>query len=84
MNIPGAPAAIATSFDGYLLAQRGEAGTAIGLTVVQSVLGGFTGVAVLAVGAPFVSEFALKFAPRDYLVIATKGLMLESKLIENP
>ena len=50
LNIPGAPAAIATALDGYPLAKRGEAGTAIGLTTVVSVLGGFIGIIALAVG----------------------------------
>ena len=45
LNIPGAPAAIATALDGYPLAKRGEAGTAIGLTTVVSVFGGFIGIA---------------------------------------
>lgn len=80
LNIPGAPAAIATSFDGYPLAKLGEAGTAIGIATVESVLGGFIGILVLAIGAPFVSEFALKFAPRDYLLLAIMGLMLVGSL----
>lgn len=76
LNIPGAPAAMATSFDGYPLAQRGEAGTAIGITVIQSVLGGFLGVIVLAFGAPVISSFALQFAPRDYMLLAIMGILL--------
>ncbi|AOT73115.1 C4-dicarboxylate ABC transporter permease [Geosporobacter ferrireducens] len=80
LNIPGAPAAIATSFDGYPLAKLGEAGKAIGISTVESVLGGFIGIAALALGAPFVSEFALKFAPRDYLLLAIMGLMLVGSL----
>ena len=40
LNIPGAPSAIATAIEGYPLAKRGEAGEAIGLTTVRSVLGG--------------------------------------------
>ena len=80
LNIPGAPSAIATSFDGFPLAERGEAGQAIGVTTIVSVIGGFVGIAVLALAAPVVSEFALKFAPRDYLLIATMGLLLVGSL----
>ena len=36
LNIPGAPSAIATALDGYPMAQRGEAGQAIGMTTVMS------------------------------------------------
>jgi putative tricarboxylic transport membrane protein len=80
LNIPGAPAAIATAFDGFPLAERGEAGRAIGVSTVISVMGGFVGIAVLALAAPKVAEFALKFAPRDYLLLAVMGLLLVGSL----
>ncbi|SHM67217.1 putative tricarboxylic transport membrane protein [Roseibium suaedae] len=80
LNIPGAPSAIATAMDGYPLAQRGEAGTAIGITTVMSFFGGFIGIAVLAVAAPFVSDFALKFQPRDYMLLAVLGILLVGSL----
>lgn len=80
LNIPGAPAAVATTFDGYPLAQRGEAGQAIGVTVVQSFIGGIIGTLFLGFGAPLVAEFALKFAPRDYMLLAIMGLMLVGSL----
>lgn len=80
LNIPGAPASIATSFDGFPLAQRGEAGQAIGISTIVSGIGGFLGIIVLAVAAPTVAEFALKFAPRDYLLLALMGLLLVGSL----
>jgi putative tricarboxylic transport membrane protein len=80
LNIPGAPAAIATSFDGFPIAERGEAGQAIGVSTVVSVFGGFIGVIVLALGAPVVAEFSLKFAPRDYLLLAVMGILLVGSL----
>ncbi|HSB04137.1 MAG TPA: tripartite tricarboxylate transporter permease, partial [Thermodesulfobacteriota bacterium] len=69
LNIPGAPAAVATGFDGYPLAKLGEAGTTIGLSTTASVIGGFMGIAALAVGAPIISEYSLMFAPRDYFLL---------------
>lgn len=80
LNIPGAPAAIATALDGYPLAKRGEAGTAIGLTTVMSVIGGFVGIFALAAFAPLVSSFALHFGPRDYLMLAIWGILLVGSL----
>ena len=76
LNIPGAPAAVATTLDGYPLAKMGEAGKAIGLSTVMSVIGGFVGIAVLAIGAPLISDLALMFSPRDYLLLAVMGLLL--------
>jgi putative tricarboxylic transport membrane protein len=80
LNIPGAPSAIATAIDGYPMARRGEAGQAIGVTTVMSVIGGFVGIAVLAAAAPMLSDFALRFQPRDYFLIAVLGILLVGSL----
>ncbi|MCE5973092.1 tripartite tricarboxylate transporter permease [Sinirhodobacter sp. WL0062] len=80
LNIPGAPSAIATAMDGYPLAQKGLAGEAIGLSTTMSAVGGFVGIAVLGFAAPAVSEFALTFQPRDYLLLAVLGILLVGSL----
>lgn len=76
LNIPGTPASVATAFDGYPLAKLGEAGKAIGISTVVSVIGGYVGILILAIGAPMVSGLALQFAPRDFLLLAMIGLLL--------
>jgi putative tricarboxylic transport membrane protein len=76
LNIPGAPSSIATALDGYPMAKKGEAGRAIGLSTVMSVIGGFVGIIFLAVAAPLISDFALYFQPRDYMLIAVIGILL--------
>ena len=80
LNIPGAPSAIATAMDGYPMAQKGEAGVAIGVTTVMSFFGGLVGIVVLACAAPFVSAFALGFQPRDYMLLAVLGILLVGSL----
>lgn len=80
LNIPGAPSSVATAFDGYPLAKRGEAGQAIGLSTVMSVIGGLIGTLLLATAAPLIGDLALKFAPRDYFLIAGIGLLLVGSL----
>jgi putative tricarboxylic transport membrane protein len=80
LNIPGAPAAIATGLDGYPMAKKGLAGEAIGMTTVMSFFGGAVGIIVLAVAAPLVSDFALKFQPRDYMLLAVLGILLVGSL----
>lgn len=82
LNIPGAPSSVATGFDGYPLAKLGDAGRAIGLSTVMSVIGGLAGTVVLACSAPVIGEMALKFAPRDYFLIAALGLLLVGSLSE--
>ena len=80
LNIPGAPAAVATGFDGYPLAKLGEAGIAIGLSTTASVIGGYIGILALATCAPIISEYALLFASRDYFLLAIMGLLLVGSL----
>lgn len=80
LNIPGAPSAIATALDGYPLAQRGLAGEAIGLSTVMSVIGGLIGVLALAVAAPVIAEFAIKFTSREYMLLGIIGILLVGTL----
>ncbi|MCJ7836882.1 tripartite tricarboxylate transporter permease [Cuneatibacter sp. NSJ-177] len=76
LNIPGAPAAVATVFDGYPLAQKGKAGMAIGITTTQSVVGGIIGVLVLAIFTPAVSKLSVSFGPMDYFLLSVMGLLM--------
>lgn len=80
LNIPGAPAAVATTFDGYPLAQKGEAGRAIAVSTIVSVFGGMFGLVIMLSAAPFISKMALKFSPKDYLLLLLMGLMLVGSL----
>lgn len=80
LNIPGAPSAIATALDGYPLALKGEAGEAIGISTIMSVLGGFVGILCLAMFAPVISDFALTFQPRDFMLLGLLGILLLGSL----
>jgi len=80
INIPGAPAAIATGMEGYPLAQRGEAGKAIGLCTTVSLFSGFVGIICLAFAAPAIAHFALMFSPRDFFLLAIMGILLIGSL----
>jgi putative tricarboxylic transport membrane protein len=80
LNIPGAPAAIATALDGYPMAQKGLAGEAIGIVTVVSFIGGFVGILALAVFAPLLADFAIRFQPRDYFLLGVLGILLVGSL----
>lgn len=80
LNIPGAPAAVATTFDGYPLARKGEAGKAIAVSTIMSVLGGMVGLVVMLAAAPYIAKVAVKFSPKDYLLLLLMGLMLVGSL----
>ncbi|KUF09936.1 tripartite tricarboxylate transporter permease [Pseudoponticoccus marisrubri] len=80
LNIPGAPSAIATALDGYPLAQKGQAGEAIALSTVMSVMGGLLGVLALALAAPLIAQFAIKFTSREYMLLGIIGILLVGTL----
>jgi putative tricarboxylic transport membrane protein len=74
INIPGTPAAVCTVLDAYPMAQRGEAGRAIGIATVSSFLGGLFSVGILVLISPFLAEFALKFTSLEIFSLAVFGL----------
>ena len=76
INTPGTPAAAATTFDGYPLAQRGEAGRALGIAVVSSTIGGVFSVIVLCIAAPMLARVAYEFRPPEYFALALFGLSM--------
>ncbi len=74
LNIPGAPPAVATGFDGYPLAKLGEAAFAMGVATIGSLLGGLFGTVVLAVAAPAIADIGLRFGPPEYFLLVMWGL----------
>ena len=80
LNTPGTPSAIATTFDGYPMAKRGDGDLAITLACVSSVVGGLVGAAFLLGLAPPLAEVALAFGPVEYFWLAVFGLTLISAL----
>jgi putative tricarboxylic transport membrane protein len=82
LNTPGTPSAIATTFDGYPMAKRGDGDLAITIACLASVLGGLVGAFSLAFIAPPLAKFALKFGPVEYFWLAVFGLTLISALSE--
>src|SRR5512145_3008573 len=62
-NIPGEPWSVATTFDGYPLAQQGRAGTALTAAFTSSFVGAFVAVVMITFLSPPLAEFALKFGP---------------------
>lgn len=80
LNIPGAPSAVATGFDGYPLAQKGKAAQALGIATTQSVVGGLFGVLCLALLTPLVAKISLNFSPIDYFLLGIMGLLMVGAL----
>ena len=82
LNTPGTPSAIATTFDGYPMAKKGDGDLAITLACIASVIGGLVGAAFLLMLAPPLADVALKFGPVEYFWLAVFGLTLIASLSE--
>jgi len=76
INTPGTSAAAATTFDGFPLAQRGEAGRALGVAVVSSTVGGIFSIIVLCIAAPLLARVAYEFRPPEYFALTLFGLSM--------
>jgi len=74
LSTPGTPAAAATALEGYPLTKQGKGGLALKVSVIASFVGGTFSVVVLLAIAPILADFALKFGPPEYFLLALMGL----------
>lgn len=76
LNIPGTPASAATLIDGYPLAQRGDAGRALGVAVASSSYGGAVSLVVLVLVAPQLASVAGRFGPPEVFALVLLGVLI--------
>ena len=75
-KIPGVPSSAPTTFDGYPMAQRGEAGKALGVALFCSAIGGlFSALAMFLLSGPL-TQAALQFGPADLFSVTFLGLSI--------
>lgn len=80
IRTPGTPAAAATVLDGYPMAQKGQAGRAIGIATISSGIGGLFSAFALTLFAPLLATFALRFSAPEYFALAVFGLVVTMSL----
>lgn len=80
VNTPGTPSAIATTFDGYPMAKRGDGDLAVTLATIASVFGGLVGAILLITLSPSLATLALAFQSTEYFWLALLGLTLIATL----
>ena len=68
-NIPGEPWSVATTFDGYPMAQQGKAGEALTAAFTSSFVGALFAVIMITLVAPLVASFALQFGPAEKFAV---------------
>jgi putative tricarboxylic transport membrane protein len=84
VNIPGEAASVVTCIDGHQMALQGRAGPALGIAAFGSFIGGTITVLLLALIAPPLARFALRFGPPEYFSLMVLGLTVLVYLANGP
>ena len=79
-GIPGTPSSVATTFDGFPMARRGEPGLALGIGVWSSFCGGMISAVLLVTLAPQLARIGLEFNPWDYFMLVIFALPITASL----
>jgi putative tricarboxylic transport membrane protein len=74
LNTPGESSSVASTFDGYPLAQQGRAGPALVMQAFASFVGGTLGVVLITLLAPPFAQLARSFGPPEFFLLVMMGL----------
>lgn len=80
LRMPGTPASIVTTFDGYPMAKKGLGQRALGLAILSSFCGGIISWFFLAGLSPTLADLALKFGPWEYFTLVLTALVMLATL----
>lgn len=74
LNAPGVAGTVATAFDGYPMARKGQAGKALAIAAYASFIGGTISIVFLMMVAPLLGRVAVSFGPAEYFSLMVLGL----------
>ena len=80
VNVPGEPASVVTTLEGYAMARKGRAGAALAIAAIGSFVAGTFSVIALQFFAPVLARSALAFGPAEYFALTVLGVILLSNL----
>lgn len=80
INTPGDGAALAATFDGYPMAMKGKAESALAISAIASFIGGIIAVIFMVFVATPVARFALKFGSAEYFMLMVAALVMTSSM----
>ena len=83
LKISGTPSSISTVFDGGPMAEKGEAGKALGIGILYSFIGGLFSIFALMFVSPYLAAVTLKFTPVEYFAVAIFSLTIIASLSGN-
>jgi len=80
LRMPGTPASIITTLDGYPMAQQGQPGRALGLGVMASLVGGLISWGFLVLLTSPIARLSAKFGYFEYFSLVMMALVLIATL----
>ena len=75
VNLPGEASAAVTALDGYQMARKGRAGSALAIAAIGSFAAGSVATLFVAMSAPLLMQVARSFAPFEYFSLIVLGLI---------
>ena len=81
LRTPGTPAGACTALDGYPMAQRGQAGLALGYATMGSTCGGIFGWILAVTCVPILASLAVKSSNADIALVGVLGLVMVSAFV---
>ena len=76
ISTPGEAASVVTTLDGYQMARKGRAGSALAISAIGSFVAAIISLALLMALAPPLADLALNFGPVENLAIMILGLVI--------
>jgi putative tricarboxylic transport membrane protein len=83
MNTPGGSTAIATSFEGYRMAQAGRAPQALATAAIGAFIGGVIATTLVVFFAPALADLAIMFGPAEYFALAVFAFLATSSVVSD-
>ena len=80
INMPGESSSAVTAIDGYQMARKGRAGTALATAALGSFFAGSVATFLVAIFAPPLTAIALEFGAAEYFSLMVLGLVMSVAL----
>ncbi len=81
LGIPGTPSAVATTFDAYPMARKGDPGRALGIGIFASFFGTLVSIVVLVLAAPPLARVAIQLGPWEYFSLIVFAMTVIASLV---
>lgn len=82
--VPGEASGVMTAVDGHAMARQGRAGAALSISAIGSFIAGVGAVMAVALLAPPLASFGLKFNAPEYFLLALLGVLAIGSLGGSP